>query len=48
VQVSLGDVPHGSVEYRTIFAAGLTLFVLTFALNSLSFFIRKKYQEKYD
>ncbi|NEM96658.1 phosphate ABC transporter permease subunit PstC [Pontibacter burrus] len=48
VQVSLGDVPHGSLEYRTIFAAGLTLFVFTFTLNNISFWIRKKYQEKYD
>ncbi|RMG87354.1 MAG: phosphate ABC transporter permease subunit PstC [Bacteroidetes bacterium] len=48
VQVSLGDVPHGSIEYRTIFAAGLILFVFTFCLNSFSFFIRKKYQEKYE
>lgn len=48
VQVSLGDVPHGSIEYQTIFAAGLTLFVFTFILNSISFFIRKKYQEKYE
>ncbi|GGK63898.1 phosphate ABC transporter permease subunit PstC [Rufibacter glacialis] len=48
VQVSLGDVPHGSLEYRTIFAAGLVLFVFTFALNNLSFWIKKKYQEKYD
>lgn len=48
VQVSLGDVPHGSVEYRTIFAAGLTLFAFTFLLNNVSFFIRKKYQEKYE
>ncbi|MBB6611494.1 phosphate ABC transporter permease subunit PstC [Pontibacter sp. Tf4] len=48
VQVSLGDVPHGSLEYRTIFAAGITLFVFTFVLNNISFWIRKKYQEKYD
>ncbi|HSI91448.1 MAG TPA: phosphate ABC transporter permease subunit PstC [Adhaeribacter sp.] len=48
VQVSLGDVPHGSLEYRTIFAAGLVLFIFTFALNNLSFWIKKKYQEKYD
>ena len=48
VQVSLGDVPHGSIEYRTIFAAGLMLFVLTFILNSISFFIKKRYQEKYE
>lgn len=48
VQVSLGDVAHGSIEYRTIFAAGLTLFFLTFILNSISIFIQKKYQEKYE
>lgn len=48
VQVSLGDVEHGSVEYRTIFAAGITLFVFTFLLNTLSYRIRKKYQERYD
>uniref|UniRef100_UPI000C70A14D phosphate ABC transporter permease subunit PstC n=1 Tax=Pontibacter ramchanderi TaxID=1179743 RepID=UPI000C70A14D len=48
VQVSLGDVPHGSLEYRTIFAAGMTLFLFTFLLNNLSFWIKKKYQEKYD
>lgn len=35
VQVSLGDTPAGTLEYRTIFAVGATLFVLTFAANSL-------------
>ncbi len=48
VQVSLGDVQHGSLEYRTIFAAGITLFVFTFILNTISYRIRKKYQEKYE
>lgn len=48
VQVSLGDVPHGSLEYRTIFAAGMTLFVFTFVLNNISFWIRKKFREQYD
>lgn len=47
VQVSLGDVQHGSVEYRTIFAAGITLFIFTFALNTLGYRIKKRYQEKY-
>ena len=37
VQVSLGDVAHDSLEYRTIFAAGITLFAFTFLLNNLSF-----------
>lgn len=48
VQVSLGDVPHGSLEYQTIFAAGLTLFVFTFILNNISLYLRKKYQERYE
>ena len=48
VQVSLGDVQHGSLEYKTIFAAGITLFVFTFLLNNLSFWIKKKYQEQYE
>lgn len=47
VQVSSGDVQHGSLEYKTIYAAGITLFVLTFALNSISFMIRRRYQQKY-
>lgn len=48
VQVSLGDVEHGSIEYKTIFAAGITLFVFTFLLNNLSFWLKKRYQEKYE
>lgn len=48
VQVCLGDVPHGSLEYKTIFAAGITLFVFTFILNNISFFIRKKFREEYE
>lgn len=48
VQVSMGDVPQDSLEYRTIFAAGLTLFVFTFILNNISFWMRKKFQNKYE
>ena len=48
VQVSLGDVEHGSLEYKTIFAAGITLFIFTFLLNTLSYRIRKKFREKYE
>ena len=48
VQVSLGDVVQGSLEYQTIFAAGMALFILTFILNNLSFFIKRKFQEKYE
>jgi phosphate transport system permease protein len=48
VQVSMGDVPRDSLEYKTIYAAGLTLFVFTFILNNISFWIRKKFQNKYE
>ena len=48
VQVSLGDVPHGSIEYQTIYAAGITLFVFTFALNNVSFFIKKRFKDQYE
>ena len=48
VQVSLGDVVQGSLEYQTIFAAGMALFILTFLLNNISFYIKKKFQEKYE
>lgn len=48
VQVSLGDVSHDSLEYRTIFAAGIALFAFTFMLNTLSYKARKKFQEKYE
>ena len=48
VQVSLGDVQHDSLEYRTIFAAGITLFVFTFILNNISFYIRNKFREEYE
>jgi len=47
VQVSMGDVPHDSIEYRTIFAVGITLFVITFILNNISFWLKKRYQEVY-
>jgi len=48
VQVSLGDVPFGSIEYRTIFAVGLTLFAFTFMLNNLSFYFQRKYHRRYE
>lgn len=48
VQVSLGDVPHNSLEFQTIFAAGITLFIFTFILNNISFYVRKKFREKYE
>ena len=47
VQVALGDLPHGSLEYMTIFAAGLTLFLLTLIFNLLGFWLRKRFREAY-
>ena len=42
VQVSLGDTPHGTIEYKTIFVVGLLLFLFTLSLNLLSQYIFKK------
>ncbi|WP_224723110.1 phosphate ABC transporter permease subunit PstC [Paenibacillus vietnamensis] len=47
VQVSLGDTPHGSVEYGSIFAVGMTLFVITFLLNIFAQYIARKFREEY-
>ncbi len=47
VQVALGDLPHGSIGYQTIFAAGLTLLLMTLAFNLLGHFLRKKFREVY-
>lgn len=47
VQVSKGDVPQDSLGYQTIFAAGLTLFILTFLLNNISFYFNKKFRNQY-
>lgn len=48
VQVSLGDTPHGSLEYRTIFACGMFLFVMTYFLNIASYKLRKHFQQVYE
>ena len=47
VQVALGDLPHGSIGYQTIFAAGLSLMLLTLVFNLIGFYMRKKYREAY-
>jgi len=48
VQISMGDVPYGTLAYKTIFAAGITLFIFTFILNNISYWIKTRYQEKYE
>jgi phosphate transport system permease protein len=47
VQVSLGDTPAGTLEYRTIFAVGMLLFVMTFVLNLASNRLRRRFREEY-
>ena len=47
VQVALGDLPHGSVGYQTIFAAGLTLMLITLVFNIIGYWLRSKYRERY-
>ncbi len=47
VMVSLGDVPHGTLEYKTIFAAGIVLFFMTLFFNILGFILRSKLRERY-
>lgn len=48
VQVSMGDVAYGTIAYQTIFAAGITLFIFTFILNNVSYWIKNRYQQKYE
>lgn len=47
VQVALGDLPHGSIGYQTIFAAGLTLMLFTLVFNILGFWLQRRYRERY-
>lgn len=48
VQVSLGDTPTTSLAYKTLFAVGMTLFLITLVLNVFSFWFVRRFQEKYD
>lgn len=47
VQVTMGDVPYDSLEYKTIFAVGMTLFIITLLLNNISFWLKKRYTQAY-
>ena len=47
VQVALGDLPHGSLADQTIFAAGLTLLLITLSFNILGQWLRRRYREAY-
>ena len=47
VQVAMGDLPHGSIGYQSIFAAGLSLMLMTLFFNILGHIIRRRYREAY-
>ncbi|HGW4498789.1 TPA: phosphate ABC transporter permease subunit PstC [Pseudomonas aeruginosa] len=47
VQMSMGDLPHGSLAYQSIFAVGLVLFLITFAFNLFGYMLRRRFREVY-
>jgi len=47
VQVSLGDLPHGSIGYQSIFAAGLVLMLITLIFNVVGFSLTRRFREAY-
>lgn len=47
VQVAMGDLPHGSIAYQSIFAAGLVLVIITLVFNILGHVLRRKFREAY-
>ena len=44
VQISMGDTPAGTLEYRTIFVVGAALFVITFGMNLMSQRLRSRFR----
>ena len=48
VQISLGETPHGTLEYSTIFAVGLVLFLITLGMNLLSQRVTRRFREVYE
>ncbi|MHC5729544.1 MAG: phosphate ABC transporter permease subunit PstC, partial [Nostoc sp.] len=47
-QISGGDSPRGSLNFKTLYAVGAVLFLLTLALNIVSYWIANRFKEKYD
>lgn len=47
VNISLGDIQHGTIEYKTVFAVGALLFVITFVMNIIAKMIVNRYREEY-
>ncbi|MGQ9815731.1 MAG: PstC family ABC transporter permease, partial [Candidatus Roseilinea sp.] len=48
VQVSLGDTPQQSIAYKTIFAVGMLLFLMTLVMNLISHWLTRRYREVYE
>ena len=48
VQVSMGDTPHGTIEYQTLFVIGATLFIITLIMNLISDMVLRKYKQTYE
>jgi phosphate transport system permease protein len=48
VQVSLGDTPRGTIVYESLFAVGMTLFVITLGMNILSQWVLSRFREVYE
>jgi phosphate transport system permease protein len=48
VQVSLGDTPAGTIEYKTIYAVGMSLFIVTFILNLVSHWLKERFRQAYE
>ena len=48
VQVSMGDTPQGTIVYKTIFAVGMLLFLITLAMNILGQMVTRRYREVYE
>jgi phosphate transport system permease protein len=48
VQVSLGETPRGTIEYSTIFAVGMVLFVLTLTMNIFAQWVLSRFREEYE
>jgi phosphate transport system permease protein len=48
VQVSLGETPQGSLEYKTIFAVGLLLFAMTLGMNIVGRWVISRFRQQYD
>lgn len=47
VQMAMGDLPHGSIAYQSVFAAGFVLFLITLLFNLIGFLLRRRYREAY-